>query len=783
MIKLDFNNHWMWRRLHLGEWQEIELPHDAMLFEQRKDGVPGGANSGWYECHDYEYAKRFLLPEEYKNKKLTFEFEGVYHNSEVYINGKLAQKCPYGYTNFYVPANKYLHFGEENNVYVLARNADQPNSRWYSGAGIYRPVHLLVTDERHIKRNGIKIRTLQIHPAIVEIEVSTSCDGEVSLKIERGEQLLTYRAYTRNKVVTFRAQVDDAALWTPDHPNLYNLTAKFYTDERQERFGIRTLSCSPEQGFCLNGERIILRGACIHHDNGILGARCYPEAEYRKIALLKENGYNAVRSAHNPCSKAMLNACDELGMMVVDEYVDMWYIHKTKHDYAAHVPTLYPKDITAMIHKDHNHPSVIMYSLGNEVAETGEKDGIELFKKMRDLCHKLDPTRPVTVGVNIFFNCLYSMGLGVYSDKKANTHPKAKVGSEFFNDLAGLTGAGFMKFMATLYPCDLKTRDCFAETDVAGYNYGILRYRHDLRKYKKRIILGSETFCSDAYKFYELAKKNKALIGDFVWSGMDYLGEIGVGSWEYKDYADSFTKGVGWISAGSGRLDLIGNPLGEALYTKVAFEFEDKPQIAVVPVNHTHDRHSPSAWKFSNAIPSWSWNGLNGKSAKVEVYSRAPVVELYVNGKKAGRKKRGRNCRLTFNVKYYDGEVTAVNLDKEGHELARTTLKTAGDHTVLSVTPEKSVVKKGELCFIHLDYTDENGTIKPLERGYIQIQVEGGELLAAGHACPFNKDGYLHNYTDTYYGRAMAVVKATGDIVRINASGNSLVGACDIYTE
>lgn len=783
MIKLDFNERWMWRKVNQGEWQEVDLPHDALLFEKRKEGAPGGAHLGWYESHDYEYAKSFLLPEEYKDKEITFEFEGVYHNSEVYINGQLAQKRPYGYTNFYVPANKYLHFGEENNVYVLARNADQPNSRWYSGAGIYRPVHLLVTDKRHIKRNGIKIKTLQIHPAIVEIEVATSCDGEVSLKIERGAQLLTYRAYTKNNIVTFRAQVDDAALWSPDHPALYNLTVKFYTDEWQERFGIRTLSCTPEQGFCLNGERIILRGACIHHDNGILGARCYPEAEYRKISLLKENGYNAVRSAHNPCSKAMLDACDELGVMMVDEYVDMWYIHKTKHDYATHVSTWYQKDLTAMIHKDYNHPSVIMYSLGNEVAETGEKDGIELFKKMRNHCRKLDTTRPITVGVNIFFNWLYAMGLGVYSDEKANTNPKAKVGSEFFNDLAGLTGAGFMKFMATLYPCDLKTRKCFVEMDVAGYNYGILRYRHDLRKYKKRVILGSETFCVDAYKFYELAKKHTALIGDFVWSGMDYLGEVGVGSWEYKDYAHSFTKGVGWISAGSGRLDLIGNPLGEALYTKVAFELEDKPQIAVVPVNHTHDRHSPSAWKFSGGIPSWSWNGLNGKSAKIEVYSRAPIVELYINGKKVGRKKLGRNCRFTFHVKYYDGEITAVNLDKEGHELARTTLKTADEQTILSVTPEKSVVKKGELCFVHLDYTDQNGTIKPLERGYIQIQVEGGELLAAGHACPFNKDGYTHNYTDTYYGRAMAVVKATGEVVRVRASGNNLVGACEIYTE
>ncbi len=783
MIKLNFNEGWDWHRLGEESWKKTDLPHDALIFEDRKAGMPCGVNLGWYECHDYEYMKTFILPEEYEGKELVFEFEGVYRNAEVYINGALACKRPYGYTNFYVPATEHLHFGKKNSIHVIARNADQPNSRWYSGAGIYRPVHLWVADEKRIPFNGVKVTTVQLYPAIIEVEVKTTCEGDVTLELERNGEVFTYVEHSDRDLAKFRITVDNAALWTPDSPALYTLTAKFYGDEAKERFGIRTVSCTPEKGFCLNGERVILRGACIHHDNGILGARCYAEAEYRKIALLKENGYNAVRSAHNPCSKAMLDACDELGVMMMDEYVDMWYIHKTMYDYADYVLDWYEKDIADMIDKDYNHPCVVMYSLGNEVAETGQKKGIEFFKKMRDVCHKLDPARPVTTGVNIFFNWLHAMGFGVYSDKKAQENPQAKVGSEFFNVLAGLTGAGFMKFMATLYPCDVKTRECYAAMDVAGYNYGIMRYKHDLKKYKDRIILGSETFCSDAYKFYEQAKQHPALIGDFVWAGIDYLGEVGIGSWEYKEYADDFVNGVGWISAGSGRLDLIGTPLGEALYTKVAFELEDKPQIAVVPVSHTNERHSPSAWKFSNAIPSWSWNGLNGAPAKVEVYSRAPMVELYVNGTKVGRKKLGKNCRYNFKVNYYDGEITAVNLDENGNELSRNTLKTAGNETVLSVRPEKTEVKKGELCFIHLDYTDEKGEVKPLERGVIDIQVEGGELLAAGHACPFNKDGFTHEYTNTYYGRAMAVVKATGDVVKVTAKGNGLVGECAVKAE
>lgn len=387
------------------------------------------------------------------------------------------------------------------------------------------------------------------------------------------------------------------------------------------------------------------------------------------------------------------------------------------------------------------------------------------------------------MGVNIFFNYLYALGFGQYSDKKAEKNPNKKVGSEFFNNLAGMLGDSFMKTMAKLPGCDRKTRDCFAVMDVAGYNYGIKRYKHDVKKYPERIILGSETFCSDAYEFWKFAKNNEALIGDFVWAGMDYLGEVGVGSWEYRDYAPDFLHGVGWVTAGSGRVDLIGTPLGEALYTKVAFELEDKPQIAVVPVSNTKSKHSPSAWKFSNAIPSWSWNGLNGKKAKVEVYSRAPVVELFINGKKVGRKKFKKNCKFDFSVRYYDGEITAVNLDKQGKELSRNTLYTADNETVICVAPEKTAVKSGEICFINLSFADAKGEVKPLERGKISVKINGGELLALGNACPFNSDGYLQTQTDTYYGRALAVVKATGEKVTVVAECNGLCGKAEIVVQ
>ncbi len=754
----SWNSGWEYRRLGEGAWQEITLPHDAMFSEKRTQNSAGGSNSGWYEGYDYEYRKKFFIPEEGKGKKLLFCFEGVYHNAEVELNGKRIAYRPYGYTRFFAQADN-LQEGE-NLLRIIARNADQPNSRWYSGGGIYRPVWLYILEEKGILPDGLKVRTLSHSPARVELTLLTDGQGEAEFSLFDGDTLLTKEKAVCDEKGIARTllTIENAKLWTAETPYLYRASAKFNGEEIQIEFGARTISCSAESGLLINGKRVILRGACIHHDNGLLGAACYDEAVERKARLLKESGYNAIRSAHNPCSKALLTACDRLGMYVMDEYADMWYIRKTKYDYAGYLQEWYEQDLTEMVNKDYNHPSVIIYSLGNEVAETGEKKGIDLFRAMRDIVKRLDD-RPITAGVNIFFNLLYSLGFGVYSDKKAEKAPKKKVGSEFFNQLAGKLGDGFMKRMATLRACDKKTRDCFAEMDIAGYNYGILRYKKDIKKYPKRVIVGSETFCSDGYAFWETAKANPAVIGDFVWAGMDYLGEVAVGSWEYGEYAPKFTPSLGWVSAGSGRLNLIGTPSGETLYTKVAFEVEPTVQIAVRPVSFSGQKHSPSAWKMTDAMPSWTWEGSEGKKAKVEVYARAAAVELYLNGKKVGRKKRKKDCKFLFTTKYRAGELMAIAYDKAGKELSRNSLKTAGKQTQLTLLAEKKRVKAGELCFVRLRLTDEKGEIKPCLRTEIALSVVGGRLLAAGNACPYRKED-LSDKTQTYYGEAIAIARA-----------------------
>lgn len=774
MIKKSFNEGWTCKHLEdSGNGKPVRIPHDAMLSEERTADAPGGTNTGWYEGFDYLYEKEIVFHKEYENKRLILEFEGVYRNAEVWINGTKVAFRPYGYTNFYVDITSYIKIGDKNSIQVIARNADQPNSRWYSGAGIYRPVYLWVGEDMHIPVNGVKIQTLSIRPAVVEITVETTCSGNVQIEVLQGKQKVAFKEVFSEGIVRETIEIPHAQLWSVDSPSLYTCKVSFGRDEVLEKFGIRTLDWG-KQGICINGERVILEGACIHHDNGLLGAVCDPDAVERKVRILKETGYNAIRSAHNPCSKALLEACDRQGMLLMDEYIDHWYIHKTEYDYVNYFEEWWQQDLIDMVEKDYNHPCVILYSTGNEVSETAQERGIALTKQMTEFLHQLDGSRPVTCGVNIFFNFLSSIGFGVYSDKKSHKEAvraeknrnkgksakKKAVGSQFFNNLAGVLGDEFMKRGATLHGCDVKTRDAFANMDIAGYNYGIYRYTHDLKKYPDRLILGSETFCKDAYLFHEMAKENPRIVGDFVWAGMDYLGEVMVGSWEYRDYAKNFDGSLGWVSAGSGRIDLTGKPLCEAFYTKVALEKEKGPYIGVCPVNHTGDRHSPSAWKMSNAIESWSFSGCEGKKANVEVYARAAFVELFINGKSVGKKKMSGDCIAHFKCTYEKGTIEAVSYDASHRVIGKKMLKTASEETILSLIPEVQGVEKGHLCYVRLCYTDQQGTIKPLQRGTLKVSIQGGELAGLGNACPYNERSYQSEEMDTYYGEAMAIVRA-----------------------
>ena len=998
MIWKLFHKGWTCKHLYDdGPGIPVRLPDDAMLREKRSEDAAGGLNISWFEGHDYLYRNVLTLSENEANQHHVLEFEGVYRKAEVMINGQRAAFRPYGYIGYYVDCDKYFHTGE-NTIEVIARNADQPNSRWYTGAGIYRPVRLWSSGHQFIEPNGVRITPLSLAPARVRVDITTSgegpvrvelldsvivsngvitsavkqvpdedsasegenkpgvanvSDGVITSAVEQGtdknctsdgeknpdagngsddvlisdgelvpeclnsansendsegqkyvngiekacanyvarknEAIL---AYVEGEGRSFEMEIPDAVLWSPENPHLYICRVYYMDDVAEESFGVRTISWGKD-GFLINGRRVILRGACIHHDNGLTGAACLPEAVERRIRLLQENGYNAIRSAHNPCSRTALEICDRLGMLVLDEYADMWYIHKTQYDYAEDLEQWWQQDLCDIVRKDYNHPCVVMYSIGNEVAETAQKKGIALTREMTEHLHSLDPTRPVTCGVNLFFNFLSAVGFGQYSDKKAareaernagmkgktsdskmereaernagmkgktsdskttvevernagtmedhldskgtleaagealrnatgeekcdsgitkqNSASKNKkrrkkaVGSEFFNNLAGLLGAGFMKRGAKLLGSDITTREAFSVMDIAGYNYGEKRYEKDLKKYPDRLILGSETFCSDAYRFWELAQKEPRLIGDFVWAGTDYLGEVMLGAWEYPDYAPDFDKGPGWISAGSGRIDLTGKPLGEAYYTRVALDREKGPYITVRPICH-EGKHSPSAWKMTNSMRSWSFRGWEGKNAQIEVYARCASLELKLNGRSIRRKNAdGKDCIFRFKVPYENGVLEAIAYDDSGAEIGRDQLVSAGEETVLRLEPESdaqpemksdtqpklesdantpaktsetgnlmlkpelSAAEEGRLIYIRIRLTDRNGITKVTERSEIRLTVEGGRLIACGSACPYYERSYLSDTCETYYGEALAIIETKGEAVTIKA--------------
>lgn len=781
MNVINMNEKWTFRKIDTNLSQIVTLPFDAMFHEQRNMHNLSKKNGAWFAGGDYVFEKEIFFDETYRNKKVYLEFESVYHNSVIYFNDKKIYERPYGYTNFFIEIQDYILMNQDNKIKVIAHNSDQPNSRWYAGGGILRPVNLHVFNKKHILLNSIKVTTLDHLTKSFNVEFETSHQGRATIQIANNDEII-YEVTT--EVDLFFNQdfvVSQLELWSAEDPNIYQVIISFEGDVQKVNFGLRTISYNTTEGFLINGNRVILKGACIHHDNGILGAVAHPYAEYRKVKILKDSGYNAIRSAHNPSSKSLIDACDKLGMYLLDEYVDMWYIHKTPYDYASYMKDWWQQDLIDMIQKDYNHPSVIMYSIGNEVAETSQQRGIDLTEQMTKFIHLYDQ-RPVTCGINVFFNYLFSLGFGVYSDDKAKKQTKNKkhksVGSEFFNDLAGLFGDKTMKIGAWMQGSDRKTKDAFSKLDIAGYNYGILRYKKDIKKYPNRMILGTETFCKDASKFYEIAKKNPTIVGDFVWAGMDYIGEVGIGSWEYKDYAPSFDHGPGWITAGSGRIDLNGFENAEMAYTRVAFDL-DQIRMAVVPVKYYKEKHSPSAWKLSNAIESWSWHGCENNKTSVEVYTKAHSVALFVNSQKITSKKVPSGNIVKFKVKYQPGTITAIGFDKQKNELFRTNLTTAEKETQISLHPFEESITVDDLCYVKIQITDKNNVLKPLEKEKIQIKVDNGELIALGHACPFNDEGYHSDTTSTYYGQALAIIKPKKEGL-INIESQSIYGRSNI---
>lgn len=763
---MTINDGWTYyRKGHEEEARRISLPYDAMFDGKRSPDNPSGKNCAYFEGGDYVFERSLEIPLEEQGRKVFLLFESVYKDSEFYLDGKKIGEHDYGYTHVLLDISDFVVFGKKMKLAVHVHNSDQPNSRWYTGSGILQDVHLFTKPTTHFLPFSAKIKTLDYQNRNIHLESTLSNTADVRILIYDKDRKLAERVFENTDHPVWDVILEEAELWDTENPRLYK--AVFETaDDREERlFGIRQVELDEEKGFLLNGKRLPLLGCCLHSDSGILGAALDRDSERRKARLVKKAGYNAVRSSHNPISSAFLEEADRIGLLVIDEYVDCWYTHKTAYDYASHVTENYSRDLKDMVDKDYCHPSVIFYSIGNEVGETSEKKGIQLTERMVARLHELDDTRPVTCGINVFFNGIAHTPFTQYSDKKAKKDAAGKKtanSSEFFNDLAGLFGADFMKTGALLPIVDRNTKEAFSKLDVAGYNYGIKRYRKDLGKYPHRFLLGTETFSSDARKFYTLWKENPRLLGDFVWAGMDYLGESGIGALIPLCRVNWRDGKEGMILAGAGKMDILGDWSAELLYTRVAFELDPIHVVVLAPRDYL-SKHTPSAWSFSMARQSYSFSGDEGMTTKVDVYAVSPYVELYQNGKRIGRKKTKKNGRTSFAIRYWKGDIRAVALDEKGNPIAEETIYSASDTTILSAAFEEESLTMDCLAHLRFEITDERGIRKMNEDTSITIDgVENGELLAFGNACPYNKEGYKTTSSNTYYGTNMAILRPQG---------------------
>lgn len=747
-MELDFCKGWTFHKIGYAAIP-VDLPHDAMLLEERDGSCQNGVNTGYFPGGKYQYEKQFVLTDADIKKNISIHFEGVYQNCTISLNGRDVGRHRYGYSAFDVDLTEAALAGE-NRLIVSVDNSLEPNCRWYSGSGIFRPVQLLIREDPWIR--DVEVKTLSIEPARINVQVTCSQKSQVRVAIYDGDRLV---AEDQPGVI----EVPDAKLWTAETPYLYECRVQTPTDEKRIEIGIRSLVWSAKQGLLVNGQRVLLRGGCIHHDHGVLGACEYYDAEERRIRILKENGFNAVRIAHNPASQITLSICDRLGMYVMDETFDGWYIPKTYHDYARWFAKDWKADVEAMVVSAKNHPSVIMYSIGNEVSETADMKGVEVGAMLTDYVHGLDDSRPVTAGINVLLNVYTHMGMGVYKEKgdyeaipleEKKGYKEKKTGSAFFNAMAQKLGA-LMFFMSKGKKGDKACRDIAEKLDILGLNYASSRYDADVIRYPDRMMVGSETMVADLAYNWARVKKYPQLIGDFVWSAWDYLGEACLGDWTYHSY-----EGLPLL-AGQGMIDITGKPLAAMYYMQIVWGLRKEPFVCVRPLNHAKESPSAGAWQFTNAIDSWTWHGYEGSKAVVEVFADADYVQLECNGSLIGKKKV-KNMRCKFSLKYQPGSIKARAMDAGGREIASATLCSGKAQPRLTVIPEPMQ----ELTYLPITFTDEDGILLPYIEQKVTVETDGPELLGLGSALCKTNESYLSSAFTSYRGRLLAVVRGHG---------------------
>lgn len=720
------------------DWRTLDLPHDWSIEGELDALHPAGNDGGYYPCGIGWYRKTFDVPSDCKGKKIGIYFEGVYMNAEVFINGKPLGIRPYGYSSFGYDLTPYLNEGGKNTVAVRVDNSQQKNCRWYSGSGIYRHVWLMVTGPVHIDRWGVAITTREVAEGKASVQIKSLLKNET----EAEKHLILTTRLTRgtNQVETVATDVhlpageikevmqivavNHPALWTPETPHLYEayLSLEDETgslDTFSESFGIRTITYSAAQGLLLNGEKIILNGGCLHHDNGCLGAAAYDRAEERKAELMKAAGFNAVRTSHNLPSEAFLYACDRIGLLVIDEAFDGWRDSKNAHDYSTLFDQWWQRDIESMVLRDRNHPSIFCWSIGNEVIERKKLEVVTTAKKLAEYVHQFDPSRPVTSALAAW-------------DKDW----------EIYDPLA-------------------------AVHDIVGYNYLLHKAPADHRRVPSRVILQTESYPRDAFANWELVNDNDYVIGDFVWTAIDYLGESGIGRYYYagETAGEHYERNhYPWHGAYCGDIDLTGWRKPISHYRDLLYNPDKKLYLAVKEPDHYYGEIKETKWSVWPTWESWNWPGYEGKEIEVEVYSRYPKVRLYLNDKLVGEQPTGREqqFKAVFPFAYQPGVLKAVGVEA-GAEVEETVLKTAGKPAAIHLLADRKRIKADgqDLTFVTVEIVDKKGIIEPNAAHPLSFDVKGAGVIAAvGNADLKDTDSYIGNKRKAWKGRAVIVIKS-----------------------
>ena len=756
-------------------WVKLKLPHDWSIEGDFNENNPATYNGGALPGGIGWYKKTFKVKESDQQKEFYIDFDGVYMNSEVWINDHYLGKRPNGYIGFRYNLTPYLHFGEkENEIKVKVDNSQQPNSRWYSGSGIYRNVWLVKTDKLHINNWGTYVTTPIVNKDSATINIETSIIN--NYKGAKDVLLKTIVLFNNEKItensnhlniknkneLTFSEElkINSPKLWSVENPQLYTILSEIYIDNQlvdayKTSIGIRFFKFDLDKGFLLNNKSVKIKGVCNHHDLGALGTAINTRALERRLEILKEMGVNGIRTTHNPPAPELLDLCDKMGFIVMDESFDVWNNSKTTYDYANNWKEWHKKDLEDFIKRDRNHPSVFIWSIGNEIQEQWNEQGVETAKELKAIVTKLDTTRLITAGMNPPVN-MDNQDVTLQFDKK-NVNYNALAASGVL-DLIGYNYAqqtyeyhkqNFPNtpFIATETTSGLQTRGYYDQKSDTLKRWPV-RWDIPFTGGNPDNTISSYDQVSTPWgstheETWKVIKKHDYLSGMFIWTGFDYLGEPTPYVWPSR-------------SSYFGIIDLAGFP--KDVYYMYQSEWTDKPVLHVFP--HWN-------WEVGKNVDIWAY------------YSQADEVELFLNNESLGvKKKEGDELHVMWRVPFQPGILKAISR-KNGKDVLVKEIRTAEEASQISLNADRNIIKGDgvDLSFITVSVLDKNGTIVPNATNNIKFSIDGpGKIVGVDNGDPTSHASFKASDRNAFYGKCLVIVQSLNSegIIKLSAQSQGL---------